>query len=142
MFKRILVAYDGSDGAKLALAKAGKIAEVGKADIHILTVGRIPEHAETIDKAQKAKDQAKAFYSKIIEEVSGLLKKQGLNASTHMEFGKPGDVILRVAEELGVNLVVLGTKGQSALTGKFLGTTVDKVVDQARCSVLLEAMPG
>jgi nucleotide-binding universal stress UspA family protein len=142
MFKKILVAYDGSEGAKFALAKAGELAEVGKAEIHILTVGRIPEYAETIRKGQKAKDQAKAFYSKIIEEVNALLKKQGLNAATHMEFGKPGDVILKVAEELGVDLLVMGTKGQSALTGRFLGTTVDKVVERAHCSVLLEAMPG
>jgi nucleotide-binding universal stress UspA family protein len=43
MFKKILVAYDGSEGAKLALAKAGEIAQVGRAEIHVLTVGRIPE---------------------------------------------------------------------------------------------------
>jgi nucleotide-binding universal stress UspA family protein len=142
MFRKILVAYDGSDGAKRALAKAGEIAEAGKAEIHVLTVGRIPEHAETVGKAQKAKEQAKTFYSKIIEEVSALLKRRGLNASTRLEFGKPGDVILRVAEELAVDLVVMGTNGQSAVTERFVGTTVDKVVDQAHCSVLLEAMPA
>jgi nucleotide-binding universal stress UspA family protein len=51
-----------------------------------------------------------------------------------MEFGKPGDVILRVVEKLGVDLVVMGTKGQSALTERFRGTTVDKVVERAHCS--------
>ena len=142
MFKKILVAYDGSEGAKFALAKAGKIAEVGKAEIHVLTVGRIPEHAGTAGKARKAKEQAKAFYSKIIDEVSALLKTQGLKASTRLEFGKPGDVILRVAEELEVDLLIIGTKGQSALSERLLGTTVDKVVERAHCSVLLEATPG
>ena len=142
MFKKILVAYDGSEGAKLALAKAGQIAQVGRAEIHVLTVGRIPEYAETVSKAQKAREQAKAFYSKIIEDVSSLLKKQGLKANTRVEFGKPGDVILRVAEELEVDLLVMGTKGPSALSERFLGTTVDKVVEHAHCSVLLEATPG
>jgi nucleotide-binding universal stress UspA family protein len=41
MFKKILVAYDGSEEAKLALAKAGQIAEVGEAEIHILMLERV-----------------------------------------------------------------------------------------------------
>jgi nucleotide-binding universal stress UspA family protein len=142
MFKKILVAYDGSEGAKLALAKAGEIAEVGKAEIHILTVGRIPEHAGTAGKARKAEEQAKEFYSKIIEEVSIFLKTQGMKASTRLEFGKPGDVILKVAEELGADLLVMGTKGESVLDERATGTTVDKVLERSRCSVLLEAPPG
>lgn len=115
---------------------------MGKAEIHVLTVGRIPEHTETASKVQKAKEKARTFYSKIIEEVTVLLKRQGVNATTRVEFGKPGDVIVRVAEELGVDLLVMGTKGRSPLTERFLGTTVDKVVERARCSVLLEAMPA
>jgi nucleotide-binding universal stress UspA family protein len=141
MFKKILVAYDGSEGAKVALAKAGEIAEIGNAELHVLTVGRIPEHAETASRAQKAKEQAKAFYSKIIDEVGALLSRQGVKASTRVEFGKPGDVIVKVAEELGVDLLVMGAKGRSPLTERFLGATVDKVVEHARCSVLLEATP-
>ncbi len=70
MLKKILVAYDGSEGAKLALAKAGEIAQVCRAESEVLTARRIPEYAETVSKAQKARDQAKAFYSKIIEDVS------------------------------------------------------------------------
>lgn len=115
MFKKILVAYDGSDGAKLALAKAGKIAEVDNAEIHILTVGRIPEHAGTAGKARQAKEQTKEFYSKIIEEVSIFLKTQGMKASTRLEFGKPGDVILKVAEELRLTCLSWGRKGNQSL---------------------------
>jgi nucleotide-binding universal stress UspA family protein len=39
MFERILVAYNGSEGAKRALVKAGEIAKVAEAEIHVLTVG-------------------------------------------------------------------------------------------------------
>lgn len=81
MFKKILVAYDGSDGAKLALAKAGEIAEIGNSELHVLTVGRIPEYAETEGRAQKAKEQASAFYAKIIEEVGALLGRQELKGA-------------------------------------------------------------
>ncbi len=142
MFERILVAYDGSEGAKRALAKAGEIAKVAKAEIHVLTVGRNPEYAEAVRGAvDEAKGRAKAFYSKITEEVTVLLKEQGLSARTRMEFGKPGDVILAVAEELRADLLVMGTNPRSTLRRGFTGTTVDKVVEHAPCSVLLDMRP-
>jgi len=43
MFNKILLAYDGSDGAKLAFEKAAEIAKLTSADFHILAVGRIKE---------------------------------------------------------------------------------------------------
>jgi nucleotide-binding universal stress UspA family protein len=47
MFNKILLAYDGSDGAKLALDKAAEMAKAAAADFHLLAVGRIPEYAQT-----------------------------------------------------------------------------------------------
>jgi len=65
------------------------------------------------------------------------LQRRGLSATVHIDFGKPGDVILRIAEDLGVDLVVMGTNPHSPLRRRFLGATVDKVVDHAHCSVLV-----
>jgi nucleotide-binding universal stress UspA family protein len=137
MFKKILLAYDGSEGAKLALAKVAEMAKTAAAELHLLAVGRIPEYAETVSEVEEAREQAKGFYSKIMEEAAASLKRQGLSADVRIDFGKPGDVILRVAEELGADLVVLGTNPHSALRRRVLGATVDKVVDHAHCSVLV-----
>jgi nucleotide-binding universal stress UspA family protein len=137
MFKKILVAYDGSEGAKLALGKAVEIVKVAKADMHIVAVGRIPEYAETVSEVEEEKEQAQSYYSKIIEEAANQLKRQGLSPSVHIEFGKPADTILRVAEDLGVDLVVLGTHPHAAVRRRVLGATVDKVIDHAHCSVLV-----
>ncbi|SRR5713226_7655481 len=137
MFKKILLAYDGSDGARLALEKAAEIAQVGRAELHLLAVGRIPEYAETVSEVEEAREQAKGFYSKTMEDAADYLKQRGLSAKVHIDFGKPADVILRIAEDLGVDLVVLGTKPHSAMRRRFLGATVDKVIDHAHCSVLV-----
>lgn len=137
MFKKILLAYDGSDGARLALEKAAEIAQVGRAELHLLAVGRIPEYAETVSEVEEAKEQASSFYSKATDEAARALSQKGLTASSHVEFGKPGDVILRIAEDLRVDLVILGTNPHSALRRRVLGATVDKVVDHAHCSVLV-----
>lgn len=137
MFNKILLAYDGSDGSKLAFEKAAEIAKLTIADFHILAVGRIPEYAETVSEVNEAKEQASNFYSKIMDEATRNLSQRGLAAISHIEFGKPGDVILRMAEDLKADLVVLGTNLHSALRRRFLGATVDKVVDRAHCSVLV-----
>jgi len=137
MFKKVLLAYDGSDGAKLALERVAEFAKVTKTELHMLAVGRIPEYAETMSEVEEAREQAKNFYSKIMEDAVESLRQRGLEAKVHIDFGKPGDVILRIAEDLIVDLIVLGTKPHSALRRRFLGATVDKVVDHALCSVLV-----
>ncbi|MGH7830025.1 MAG: universal stress protein [Candidatus Binatia bacterium] len=137
MFKKILLAYDGTDGSKLALEKTAELAKAAQAEFHILAVGRIPEYAETVSEVEEAKEQAQSFYAKITEEAADHLKQRGLSAKVHIDFGKPGDVILRLAEEWATDLIVLGTKPHSALRRRFLGATVDKVVDHAHCSVLV-----
>src|SRR5437867_13410283 len=91
MFKKILVAYDGSDGSKLALEKAGEIAKMSGAEVYLLAVGRIPEYAETVSEVEEAKEQANNFYSKIMDEAIRNLGQRGLEATSHIEFGKPGD---------------------------------------------------
>ena len=137
MFKKILLAYDGSDGAKLALERVAELAKVTKTELHMLAVGRIPEYAETMSEVEEAREQAKNFYSKIMEDAVESLRQRELEAKVHIDFGKPGDVILRIAEDLILDLIVLGTKPHSALRRRFLGATVDKVVDHALCSVLV-----
>jgi nucleotide-binding universal stress UspA family protein len=137
MFKRILLAYDGSDASKLACDKAAAFAKLSGGDLHLLAVGRIPEYAQTVSEVEEAKEQAGSFYSKITEEAIRNLSQRGITATSHVEYGKPGDVILRIAEDLKADLVVLGTNPHSALRRRFLGATVDKVVDHAHCSVLV-----
>ena len=70
MFNKILVAYDGSDGAKLALEKVTELAKVTSTVLHLLAVGRIPEYAETVSETEEAREQAKNYYSKIMEDAA------------------------------------------------------------------------
>ena len=137
MFNKILLAYDGSDGSKFALEKVLDIAKLAHPELHLLAVGRIPEYAETVSETDEAKEQARSYYSKIMDDAAGQLQQRGLSAKIHIDFGKPADTILRIAEDLGVDLLVLGTHPHSAVRRRVLGATVDKVIDHAHCSVLV-----
>ena len=137
MFNKILLAYDGSDGARFALEKVVDFAKLANAELHLLAVGRIPEYAETVSETEEARDQARSYYSKVMEDAADRLKQRGLSAKVQIGFGKPADTILRIAEDLGVDLLVLGTHPHSAVRRRVLGATVDKVIDHAHCSVLV-----
>jgi nucleotide-binding universal stress UspA family protein len=137
MFNKILLAYDGSDGAKLALEKVVDFAKLANAELHLLAVGRIPEYAETVSETEEAREQARSYYAKIMDEAQREMKHQGLTPVVHIDFGKPADTILRIAEDLAVDLLILGTHPHSAMRRRFLGATVDKVIDHAHCSVLV-----
>ncbi len=136
MYERILLAYDGSEGAKAALAAACELAGEGT-EVHVLAVGRIPEYAETVSEVEEAKEQADRYYSRPLDEAAEMLRAAGAHPLVHAEYGKPGDVIVRVAETIAADLVVIGTNPHSALTRRVLGSTADKVVDRAHCSVLV-----
>jgi nucleotide-binding universal stress UspA family protein len=82
MFSKILLAYDGSAGSKLAFEKAAAIAKETGAEFHILSVGRIPEYAETVSEVEEAKEQANNFYSKIMDEAIRNLGQRGLAATS------------------------------------------------------------
>jgi nucleotide-binding universal stress UspA family protein len=55
----------------------------------------------------------------------------------HVEFGKPSETLVRVAEEVGADLIVLGTNPHSALHRRLIGATANKVLNRANCSVLV-----
>jgi nucleotide-binding universal stress UspA family protein len=53
-----------------------------------------------------------------------------------VEVGRPASEILRVAEEQGTELIVIGVQGRSALDLAVFGSTTHQVVRGAKCPVL------
>ncbi len=136
MFRKVLLAYDGSEGSRLALERTKELASAG-AEVHVLAVGRIPEYAETVSEVDEAKEQASRHYRGSVEEAVQSLVGEGVRAEAHIEYGKVGDTIVRVAEAIGTDLIVVGTHPHTALKRRVLGASADKVVDRAHCSVLV-----
>lgn len=136
-FKRILVGYDGSEGSRAALEAAADLARLAGAEIHLVAVGRLPEYAETRDEVDEAREQAERYYARHMEEAAAFLRSRELIACQHLAFGKPSEEILRVAGEIGADLIVLGTRPYHPLRRRLLGATADKVVDHAACPVLV-----
>ncbi len=138
MYNNILVAYDGSEGAKKAMQNALDLAKAMGAKITALWVGGFrPYYHETvaeIDEENKAIDQ---FSAKLKKE----LKSVSLQAGIEIEFahlqGNPAKLIAQYAEKNKIDLIVIGCKGHSGIWGNDLGHVTDKVSENAKCNVLI-----
>ncbi|MGC8994024.1 MAG: universal stress protein, partial [Pyrobaculum sp.] len=123
---KILIAYDGSDHAKKAVEHAVALAKAFGASIHIITVATDPSQI-SLEKARR-----------IAGEAAKAVQSQGLQVEeVAVRSGTPADEILNYAEEKEVDLIVMGSRGLSALQRLVLGSVSQAVVSRARVPVLV-----
>lgn len=84
------------------------------------------------DLKQRMTDQAE----KELREIAGRFVRD-LNVELRVRHGVPYDEILKEAKESGVDLIVISSRGQSLLKEFFCGSTTEKVVRRAECTVMV-----
>ena len=89
MFKIILHANDGSEGADKALTLAVGLAKQSGAVLHIVCVEEISEFPETIGEVKNEKRLADRRYRPILRRAEGLAEQQGVKVVTHILTGHP-----------------------------------------------------
>ena len=138
MFKKILLAYDGSEGANRALEAGIDLAKIHGAELWALAVEeKLPRFSGTIDEVKEEKEYANQYYGKLLKEAGAKAKEAGLELKTLMRPGHPAQTIVAVAKEGKFDLVLVGHTGLSGVWAAFLGTTAEKVSRHAPCSVLI-----
>ncbi|WP_168194266.1 universal stress protein [Thermodesulfobacterium sp. TA1] len=137
MFKKILIGYDGFEGSLLALEKGLVLAETLGAEVLVISVAKVPEYAEMISEVEEAKEQALKYYGEVLKDVERLSKDKNIKITSMIKYGKPAEIIVNMAEESGVDLIILGPSKYSYVRRRVLGSTADKVVERAPCSVLI-----
>jgi nucleotide-binding universal stress UspA family protein len=65
----------------------------------------------------------------------------GVRAERRLEEGDPATEILRVAQEIGANIIVMGTHGRTGLTRLLMGSVAERVVRKASCPVMTVTTP-
>lgn len=137
MFKRILVAVDGSDHSWKAARLAGDFCRSMPADLWVITVfDPIPGYIGQpyLDHAIAARlEVTEELMKKALEEIGDIPGE--LNSET-LE-GPVAEAILGVIDARKIELVVMGTRGLGRLQGLVLGSQSQKVVQHATCPVLL-----
>ena len=138
MYRRILVAYDGSQGAQGALKAGIELAKLHQAQLWALAVEeKLPRFSATIDEVKEEKEFANEHYGKLLAAAREEGAQAGLEVKTVLRPGHAAQTILEVAREGRFDLIVVGHSGLSGVWAMFLGTTAEKVSRHAPCSVLI-----
>jgi nucleotide-binding universal stress UspA family protein len=72
----------------------------------------------------------------VIEQAAAVARVRGVDVTTHMVTGDPGDALLDVAGQENADLIVVGSRGMHGIA-RVLGSVPNKVSHHARCSVLI-----
>lgn len=142
IYSRILMAYDGSESCRQALAQGACVALQNQAEVHLLAVVRIPAAYGFVEAGypEHYLDEEMVRIDGVLEEGVALLKEKGLSAQGHRRTGEPVLEISRMAEELAVDLVVVGHRPRSRLARWWHGSVGTTLLEELNCSLLV-AMP-
>ena len=136
---RILVPVDFSAHASHAIDTAAELASRMNAAVDVLHVFDLP-HDHTPYGSFFGRDFEKwatAGADKRLEVIRMGFEEYGLDVSTRLERGHASVVITEVAAELGSDLIVMGTRGNTGLAHIFLGSVAERTIRTAPCSVLV-----
>ena len=152
IFTRILVPVDGSKYSHDAAEYAIGIAKLTDANVVVLHVLHLPTYAFTYSGSEGVspvaiptplpltltEDEKKAA-KKIVDDVKEIGEKDGVKMETKIVERHPSvpDAIIQFAQENGVDLIVMGTKGRTAISRFLLGSVTESVVHHAHCPVLV-----
>lgn len=137
MPRKIAVGFDGSDGAWKALGEAVRLVRLEKAELWVVSIEELPRYPGAPSEVKEEKETADHYLQKLHKEAAALANREGVTLHTDIRMGHPARGLVDYVTEKGMDLLVLGHSGHSSLWGTFLGTTADKVVRHAPCSVLV-----
>jgi nucleotide-binding universal stress UspA family protein len=135
MFKRILVAVDGSPKSEKTIVIALDLAARYGSSVTIVHV-REYERYEGSDVDLGPPIPA----DELVDQVVARFRERGIECSGEIRrvtFGETPQQIVEAAEAVDAELVILGSRGMSELKSLVLGGVANKVVHLAACPVLL-----
>lgn len=139
-YKSIMVPLDGSAFAEQALKQAEAIAAVQGAMITLVTAvpeGPVLGELVTPPALPTIWDDEVDKMKSYLESVAERLRGDGLQVDVRVDYGPAADVILRVADAIHADLVVMATHGRSGLPRLWLGSVAMKTVQVCHRPVLL-----
>jgi nucleotide-binding universal stress UspA family protein len=143
---RILLASDGSEEAARAARTAIGLSEKLGAELHLVYVGRMPTvfykspSVWALDPELQSEMEVRMeeeAITRLEEEGQSIREAGGKVAQAHAKMGRPDAEKLKLAEELGVDLIVVGSRGLGPLKRVLMGSVSESVLHHAHASVLV-----
>ncbi len=144
-FQNIVVPVDFSENSRRAVDYGIDMAKDRKAKLYFFHVIN-QRHIDTLQDLS-----IKGYKGDFLEAIRNMLQARDTDLrefvpqeslkDLDVEFiirkGKPGEEILKFAEEKNLDLIVIGTQGRSAIKATLMGSAAQSVVNRAKCPVLV-----
>ena len=141
MYKKILLAYDGSEPGQRALLDCHEIAQWSQSEIRLIAVMQLPMSGLTLEGGMYDDTlmlSEKVRYQAILDAGLGKLNDAGLTARGEVVMGDAVSEITRCASSIQADLIVVGHKHLSGWAARWWRGSVSKaLIEQAPCSVLV-----
>lgn len=145
MYQRILLAYDGSSSGQKALLESKVFAQWAEAAISLLAVVPTMPPAFAPETGFYGEDEAlheSQHYHEVLKEGLDFFVSFGIEAKGDMATGDPVTEIVRHAEAMKADLIIVGHKHQSSWVARWWGGQVSKsLIEHSPCNVLVVVSP-
>jgi nucleotide-binding universal stress UspA family protein len=139
--KNIVVAIDGSEGARIALDTAIDLAAGSGATLTAVYVRHAPPSYVGAPYAQRTVSGELHKARDALAAASAIAEQAGATVEIDELEGEPADTILESARARGADLIVVGSRGLGTVAGALLGSVSSKVVHHADRPVLVARRP-
>lgn len=130
----LVIGYDGSDGARAALAEAARLAAgLGVEVVVAFGFGVAPSGGETADHRRLLEERGR----RLADEALARLRDLGATGSIAVVDERPAESLVRIANERDAQMIVVGTRGEGPISGVLLGSVPYKLVHRSHVPVLV-----
>jgi nucleotide-binding universal stress UspA family protein len=130
--KRILLAYDGSEPARRALAQTIQLAVAFSAHVGVVSVVPTAASSRALDPWE-----SRTVHADELLEARATLRQAGIEPELFEPSGDPARSIERIAREGGFDTVVMGSRGLTGIARALSGSVSDHVATHARATVVV-----
>jgi len=141
MYKRILIATDGSDKSKKAAEEGIELAKALGAQVIALNVVNEVVIASAVRQLgadrKEVETKLKSAGQKAVDDLKTMGTNMGVPVSTIVNIGAPANSVIDTAASEKADLIVMGSHGESGASKLLIGSVVQKVLYWATIPVLV-----
>ena len=139
-YRKILLAYDGSQEGKRALLECADLASFLQAETFLLAVATMPPSLFLTEGfvPEELLEEEKKRTQSVLDEGIRSLRERGFSATGQLAVGEPVEEICRMAKSIGADLVVVGHNQKVSFAARWWkGSVGASLLDYAPCSLLI-----
>jgi len=138
MYKKLLLATDGSENARRAADEAMILTKAFSSHVILVyIISNPPSQPRMVQANFDVHSLLEEDAKSRIKDIIDIFEKESLPYTLKVAIGDPAAEIIKIAEKENVNVIIIGSRGLSTIKGVFLGSVSQKVTHHATCPVMI-----